>query len=88
MGEETKNLTPEQRKERYKKMYLELLPDLEPIRKKLEECGENEMLCVYLTSKGYISMNVPKSGWEVSRVSADQGNTVTFSGELKETLEF
>lgn len=88
MGEETKNLTPEQRKERYKKMYLELLPDLEPIRKKLEECGENEMLCVYLTSNGYISMNVTKSGWEVSRVSADQGNTVTFSGELKETLEF
>lgn len=88
MGEETKNLTPEQRKERYKKMYLELLPDLEPIRKKLEEYGENEMLCVYLTSKGYISMNVTKSGWEVSRVSTDQGNTVTFSGEFKETLEF
>lgn len=88
MGEETKNLTPEQMKERYKKMYLELLPDLEPIRKKLEECGENAMLCVYLTSKGYIRMNVTRSGWEVSRVSADQGNKVTFSGELKETLEF
>lgn len=88
MGEETKNLTPEQMKERYKEMYLKMLPDLEPIRKKLEEYGENEMLCVYLTSKGYISMNVTKSDWEVSRASTDRGNTVTFRGELKETLEF
>lgn len=47
MGEETKNLTPEQRKERYKKMYLELLPDLEPIRKNLKSAGKTRC-CAYI----------------------------------------
>lgn len=88
MRKETKNLTPEQSKEHYKEVYLKILPHLEPVRKKLEECGENEMLCVYITSKGYISMNVAKSDWEVRRASKDQGNMATFIGELKETLEF
>ena len=88
MGEEIKDLTPEQKKERYKKIYSEILPDIETIRKKLEEHGENEMLCVYITANGYISMNVTKSGWEAHRTSMKDGNKATFSGELKEMLEF